>query len=167
MSTTSMSVPLAKGGPIALLVRAGLLTGVVDGLFATVLNVAVFRSTTVTRLWQNVASVLLGRAAFEGGGKTVAFGLLMHFGVAFFWSALFLVLVLTLPWLRRVVASPHGVLKVASVYGPLVWVAMSLVAIPLFVHRAPTITPAWWVLLIGHFPFVGLPLVAMIGDGEG
>ena len=51
------------------LARAWLFTAVSDGLFATVLTVAVFGST-VTRLWQGVASTVLGRSAFDGGTTT-------------------------------------------------------------------------------------------------
>ena len=40
---------------------------------------------------------------------------------------------------------------------------MSLVVIPLLVRRPPTIGFRWWVQLVGHFPFVGLPIVAGIG----
>ena len=38
---------------------------------------------------------------------------------------------------------------------------MSLVVIPLLVHRPPSITFRWWVQLIGHAPFVGLPIAAV------
>ena len=51
---------------IARLLRAGLLTGLTDGLFSSVLA-AFFYGSTVSRLWQGVASVLFGAAAFEGG----------------------------------------------------------------------------------------------------
>lgn len=37
---------------------------------------------------------------------------------------------------------------------------MSLIVIPLLVHRPPTITVRWWIQLLGHIPFVGLPIVA-------
>ncbi len=50
------------------LLRAGLLTGVTDGLFASVLAVGFFHST-VTRLFQGVAATLLGKAAFDGGTR--------------------------------------------------------------------------------------------------
>ncbi|MFL5575687.1 MAG: hypothetical protein ACJ79S_06965 [Gemmatimonadaceae bacterium] len=143
--------------------RAGLLTGVTDGLFSGVLSVAFYHST-VTRLFQGVASALLGPAAIEGGGRTAALGVLMHFGVALGWSAVFVLLVERSPWVRRVRRSPYGVLKVAAVYGPFVWLVMSLVVIPLLVHRPPTITARWWVQLIGHIPFVGLPIVAAAGE---
>ena len=47
------------------LVRAWLVTAIVDALFSSALAVFAYRST-VTRLWQGVASILLGPAAFEG-----------------------------------------------------------------------------------------------------
>jgi len=40
---------------------------------------------------------------------------------------------------------------------------MSLVVIPLFRQLPPSFTVRWLVQLIGHFPFVGLPIVASIG----
>jgi hypothetical protein len=147
--------------PLPRLLQAGLLTGVVDGLFATVQSL--LQGSTVTRLWQGVASVLLGKAAFDGGTTTALIGILMHFGVAFAWSAVFLLLASRSAGIRRVLASPNGVLKVAAVYGPLIWMVMSLVVIPLLVHRPPSVPPRWWVQLIGHFPFVGLPIVWSIG----
>jgi len=39
---------------------------------------------------------------------------------------------------------------------------MSCAVIPLLLHRPPTITARWWVQLLGHFPFVGLPIVTCI-----
>ncbi|HMI49435.1 MAG TPA: hypothetical protein VK481_12230 [Gemmatimonadaceae bacterium] len=144
------------------LLRSGLLTGVTDGLFACVLALWFYHST-VTRLWQGVASVLLGKSALDGGITTAWIGVLMHFAVAFTWSAVFLFLFTRSSWIRSVVASRNGVIKVASVYGPFIWMAMSLIVIPLLVHRPPSITARWWVQLIGHIPFVGLPIVWSIG----
>jgi hypothetical protein len=146
------------------LIRAGLLTGVLDGLFSSILSVA-FYDSTVTRLFQGVASTLLGKEALDGGVSTALVGVLMHFGVAFGWSAVFLLLVLRSPWIRRVLSSPYGAVKAASVYGPFIWLVMSLIVIPLLLHRPPTFNIRWWVQLIGHFPFVGLPIAASIGRG--
>jgi hypothetical protein len=42
---------------------------------------------------------------------------------------------------------------------------MSLAVIPLFTHRPPTIAFRWWVQFFGHFPFVGIPIVASTGSG--
>jgi hypothetical protein len=42
---------------------------------------------------------------------------------------------------------------------------MSLAVIPLLMHRPPAINIRWWIQLIGHIPFVGIPIVASIGRG--
>ena len=154
---------MAAEGPrrpgLADLVRTGLLIGVVDGLFSSLLNVFAYHST-VARLFQGVASVLLGPTAFEGGWHTAGIGLLMHFGVAFTWSAVFLFLVLRWSRVRDLLSSTAGIVTVAAVYGPLIWMVMSLIVIPALVHRPPAITMRWWIQLLGHAPFVGLPIVA-------
>jgi len=144
--------------------RAGILTGVTDGLFSSVLSVA-FYNSTVSRLFQGVASTLLGSEAFNGGARTAAIGILMHFGVAFGWSSVFLLVVKRATWIRGLLKSPYGVIKVASLYGPFIWLVMSLVVIPVLLHRPPAINTRWLTQLIGHFPFVGIPIVASIGKG--
>lgn len=143
------------------LLLAGLTTGVVDGLFSSILSVA-FYDSTVTRLWQGVASVLLGKSAFDGGARTALIGVLMHFGVAFSWSAIFLLIAWRSAWIRRVLGARGGVVKIAVIYGPLIWLVMSCIVIPSLLHRPPNINIRWWVQLIGHFPFVGLPIVGTI-----
>jgi len=154
---------MTRGTGLALL-RAGLTTGVVDGLFSSILAVA-FYDSTVTRLFQGVASTLLGKTAIDGGVRTALVGVLMHFGVAFGWSAVFLLVVLRSERIRHAIRSKGGVVKVALLYGPSIWLVMSLIVIPVLLHRPPTITIRWWIQLIGHFPFVGLPIVASIAAG--
>ncbi|MDB4948673.1 MAG: hypothetical protein JWM27_1322 [Gemmatimonadetes bacterium] len=162
-AATDSSASGAGGrGIVSRLVLAGLLTGVTDGLFSSVLSVAFYHST-VTRLFQGVASTLLGPSALAGGAQTAAVGALMHFGVAFGCSAVFLVLHDRSSRVRELAGSRNGVIKAAAVFGPLVWVVMSLVVIPLLLHRPPAITVRWWVQLLGHVPFVGVPIVWAIG----
>lgn len=139
------------------ILRAWLLTGISDGLFATVLSVFFFNSTFV-RLWQGVASVPLGRSALDGGTTTVVIGLALHFSVALWWSSVFLIGLMRVKWVGRVLAQPFGAAKVAAVYGPAVWLVMSLLVIPLFTKRPPSITIRWWVQFLGHAPFVGFPI---------
>ena len=146
------------------LIRAGVVTGISDGFFSSVL-VTVFYGSTFVRLWQGVASTLLGRSAFDGGIAVVLLGLLMHFCVAFTWSAVFLYVVMRLGWVQRLLAGPYGVVKVAALYGPFVWLMMSLVVIPSFVGHLPTFNYRWWIQLVGHFPFVGIPIVASLRLG--
>jgi hypothetical protein len=153
------AVANGAGGATARLLRAGALTAVVDGLFSSLLSVFAYGST-VTRLFQGVAAVAMGSAALSGGWRTALIGIALHVGVAYVWSAVFVFGLLRSRRLRRVLAGGLGVLKVAALYGPAVWLAMSLVVIPAFTGRPAVIGFRWWVQLVGHAPFVGLPIVA-------
>lgn len=144
---------------LARLIRAGVLTAITDGLFSSVLSVA-FYGSTVTRLFQGVAATLIGSRAFDGGTQTALIGVAMHVGVAFGWSAVFLALLAQWPRLRHTIATRSGVVATAAWYGPVVWLVMSLVVIPLLLQRPPVINLRWWVQLVGHVPFVGIPIVA-------
>jgi hypothetical protein len=146
---------------VSRLVRAWLVTAIVDALFSSALAVFAYGSA-VTRLWQGVASILLGPAAFQGGARTTRVGLLLHCGVALGWSAVFLALYLSWPRLRRALASPGGVIVVAALYGPAIWLVMSLAVIAPLTGRSPAFGFRWWVQLAGHIPFVAVPIVAMI-----
>jgi hypothetical protein len=73
---------------IGRLLRAWILTGILDGLFSSALNAFAYGST-VKRLWQGVASTVFGAAALEQDSMAWV-GLAMHFGVAFTWSAILL-----------------------------------------------------------------------------
>lgn len=143
------------------LICATISTAIIDGLFSSLLSVAAYGST-VSRLFQGVAATLVGGSAFTGGARTTALGLTMHCGVAFAWSAIFVLLVMRSARLQGVLGSRYGVLKVAAAYGPTIWLVMSLLIIPLLLQRPPAISIRWWVQLLGHFPFVGIPIVASI-----
>jgi hypothetical protein len=143
------------------LIWATISTAIIDGLFSSLLNVAAYGST-VSRLFQGVAATLVGSSAFAGGARTTALGLLMHCGVALGWSAIFVFAVMRSARLRGVLKSRSGALKVAAVYGPAIWLVMSLLIIPLLLQRPPAISIRWWVQLLGHFPFVGIPIVVLV-----
>ena len=149
---------------ISRLVRAWLLTGIVDGLYACVLGELYYGSPA--RVFRGVAATLLGPSAITGGTRTLVIGVLMHFSVALWWSSVFLFLVLKSESLRVKVSTWLGAVEVAAIYGPCIWMAMSLIVIPLLVRRPPTINFRWWSQLIGHIPFVGVPLVSSIGVGS-
>lgn len=148
----------------AQLVRAGLHCGVIDGLWAVVLTLVYGR--TILGLFQGIASTAFGPGMVEGGVPSALLGLGLHFAVAFGWSAVFLALVAGLPWLRRVLASWTGVLAVAAVYGPVIWIVMSAGVIPLLTGRPLAVTYRWWIQLAGHVVFVGLPIVGSIARDE-
>jgi len=147
------------------IVRAGLLTALTDGLFSSVLSVA-FYGSTVARLFQGVASTILGPSAIGGGTGPALVGVAMHIGVAFAWSALFAIAISRSAWIRRVRASPLGVLTLAALYGPFIWMVMSLAVIPALTRRPPAITYRWWVQCFGHIPFVAVPIVAAMDNSD-
>lgn len=150
--------------PLRRFVRAGVTTAVCDAIFSSVL-VSVFYKSTVMRLWQGVAATLLGQASFNGGTRTMLIGLAMHVCVAFTWSGVFLVAVMGSSTIRRNLLRPGGMLTTAIAYGPLIWLVMSFVVIPLATHRPPTINFRWWVQCFGHIPAVAMPIVWTIGTG--
>ena len=146
------------------LVPAWLLTAAVDGIFASALSVYGYHGT-FARLWQGVASTVLGPASMQGGTRTVMIGLLMHLGVALLWTSVFFALYTASAAVRRIVATPGGVVAAAAIYGPPIWLVMSLLVIPALTGRPPAITPRWWINLVAHVPFVALPMIWVIGRG--
>jgi hypothetical protein len=145
---------ILKPSPFHTIVLGGLAVGVLDA-FAAMGNAAV-RGVTPGRVWQYVASAVLGRDAFTGGLTSVAVGLVFHFGVAFGVAVGFYVLSRLFPILIRH-AIPAGI-----VYGIAVYFAMSYLIVPLTaVNQGPF---SWYGLISGvviHMLFVGLP-VALI-----
>jgi hypothetical protein len=141
------------------LVPVWLVLAVVDGLCASALSIFGY-GTTATRLWQGVASTVIGPSAFEIGWRGVAVGLLLHAGVALAWSAVFVALVMLSARVRRLIATPGGALAAAALYGPAIWLVMSLVVIPLLTGRPPSFNLRWWVQVLAHVPFVAVPIVA-------
>ena len=135
-----------------------LVTAAWDFLCATALSVLAYH-TTFARLWQGVASTVMGPAAMNSGARGVAVGIALHLAVAFTWSALFVAAARMSPAIRSMIATPSGALGVAAAYGPLIWLVMSIVIIPVATGRPPRFGFRWWVQIFAHVPFVTIPLV--------
>ena len=58
----------------------GLGAGVLDAVYA--MSIWALRGVSPDRVWQGVASGLLGRASFQGGLRTAALGIAIHFFIA-------------------------------------------------------------------------------------
>jgi hypothetical protein len=149
---------------VRLLIRTWLTIAVIDFVFASCLSVFAYGNTFM-RFWQGIASVLLGPSAMQGGARTMLTGITMHFGVALAWSTVFLSAALAWPRLRRMISTTAGVLGVAAVYGPIVWLVMSLVVIPALTGRPANISGRWWFQIFAHMPFVALPIVWTVSRG--
>ena len=146
--------------PIKLWLRTGAVIAAVDFCFASALTVFGYHGT-FARVWQGVASVPFGAGAIGGGDQWTAIGIALHICVAFTWAGVFVAMLTRWPALQRAVSRPAGVLAVAAIYGPCIWLVMSLAVIPAFTHRAPAFTIRWVIQVIGHIFFVGLPIVWM------
>jgi len=142
----------------AAIVATWLVTAAWDFVCASLLGILAYGST-FNRFWQGVASVPFGPRMFEMGARGLAAGLALHFFVAFVWSAAFILALTRSFALRRTVARLGGALAVAAVYGPVIWLVMSLLVIPAATGRAPAFGFRWWVQIVAHVPFVTIPLV--------
>ena len=135
-----------------------LVTAAWDFLCASALSILAYRST-FARLWPGVASTVIGPSALSMGARGIAAGLLLHLSVALGWSTIFILAVAKSGALRRLLQRPAGALAVATIYGPIIWLVMSLAVIPSATGKMPTLGFRWWVQIFAHLPFVTLPLV--------
>src|SRR5215212_7919083 len=123
----------------------GLAVGVLDGLFALVFYGLILGVKPI-RIFQSVASGLLGRASYDGGVPTFLMGLLLHFVVATCIAAVYYAASLLLPVLiRRAVVC-------GLIYGMLAYLVMTYVVVPLSAARPGSFSPT---AIIGHALLVG------------
>jgi uncharacterized membrane protein YagU involved in acid resistance len=111
------------------------------------------------KIFQSVASGLLGPKSFQGGAKTAALGLFLHFLIAFIWAVIYYIASRQIGFLtaRPAIA---GLL-----YGEFVWVMMNCVVVPLSaIHRwPPRMDPASIITgPILHPVLVGLPIALAV-----
>lgn len=118
-----LPVDRALWTPARALLLGGLTVGVLDALDALVFFG--LRGVPPTRLFQGIASGLLGSSAFTGGMATAVLGVLLHFFIAFVVVAIYHLAARRLPGLslRPLVYGP--------LYGLLVYAVMNFVVIPL------------------------------------
>lgn len=162
-TATTTAAPLNKTSDFTrALVWGGLGVGFLDGAAACI-QVWLGNGTPPDRLFQGVASALLGKAAFDGGAATALLGVLMHFTVAFTATAIACVVYRRLPALRRV-----HVLLLGALIGATVFCVMNFSMLPLlsvvrgFYLQTP---PRWpgsmgWTQFAIHLVCVGQPIAA-------
>lgn len=155
-----MSSP-ARPNPFVTIALAALIVGVLDGLDAIIFTG--LHGVSVERLFQFVASAVLGRAAFSQGMTSVALGVALHFAVAFCLAAAF--------WLcgRRWPRLKSRWFSSGAAFGLVSYFAMNHAILPLTrVTRAAA--PSWPALangILAHIFLVGLPIAFVIWRREG
>jgi hypothetical protein len=130
----------------------GLSAGVLDFIGACVTNAA--RGITPLRIAQSIASGVLGARAFQGGYRTAALGVALHFVIALGAATVFNLTALKWHWLLE-----HAYLS-GALYGVCVFWFMQLVVLPLSAIAFKQ-NFAWPVVAAGllvHILCVGLPI---------
>lgn len=159
MSAGSVTVDHTQRGNTATVLLAGAAVGVLDGLFAIVLRVFVYRSGTAEQVFQGIARGLIGPAALQGGHASALLGLVLHFTIATIWAAIFWVAVSRLPGLRRLLQTPAGTIAAGVLFGAVVWLVMRFGVIPAAGLGGRTVQiRQFLVMLIGHMVVVGQPI---------
>ena len=136
------------------IVIAGFVVGVMD--IASAFVIAVSRGSTPIRLLQFIASGLLGRSAFNGGARTAALGLALHFVIAFGLVIVFYAASRKLRALRE-----RPVLS-GIAYGVIVFAVMNLIVLPFSAATIRHALVADLIQLAIHMFIVGLPTSLLI-----
>lgn len=141
------------------IVYGGLAVGVLDYLDAITFFGLYYGSTPI-RIFQSVASGVLGKeAATNGGVTTFLLGTFLHFVVAFGIATVFYLVSSKLTFLIRYA------IVCGMIYGVIAHFVMQYVVIPLSAITrnpdAPFVLPVFLNSIIGHALLVGLP-VALI-----
>lgn len=140
--------------------KAGAVAGTLDGLDAAI--ILGMLGPGVKRVFQYIASGLLGPASFQGGWATAALGVLLHFTVAMGAAATYYLLSRRIPVLVR---KP---LICGPIFGLGVFAFMRYVVIPLSAVAKPRPLVGWGLVnqLIAHTIFVGLSIALITARSE-
>jgi hypothetical protein len=132
---------------------AGLICGVLDGVSALIVS-ELFGGKPI-RVFQGIASGILGRNAFDGGLRTAAIGVALHFLIAFGAAIVYYA-----ASLRFQVLIDRAVLS-GVLYGIAVHLFMTFVVIPLSAIGSRAIVPrSFAAILLVHMIVVG-PSIAL------
>jgi hypothetical protein len=135
---------------------AGLIAGTMD-ITAACVYAWLAGGAPPARVFQSVATGVLGRASYDGGAQTAALGLFLHFVIATGAAATYYAVsrVMTILVSRPVLS---GVL-----YGVIVWAFMRYVVIPLSAAtRRPLELKGAAIMIAIHMACVGLPIALAV-----
>jgi hypothetical protein len=152
MNTTVNSKGKRAAIPVSTIIKAGLITGVLDiclAFFYSYLK----RGTDPATVLQYISKVALGNTTFSDPALLIITGLLVHFAIAMAWAILFFILYRSLKLLKQ------NKIVTGIVYGLFVWAMMSIVILPLwnnkpFVFNAESSSINAAILFVA----IGLPL---------
>ena len=147
--TASPSLPR----PIPAIVVGGVIVGILDLVYA----ILVYSPHDPILVPQTIAGGILGEAAYKGGGKTAALGIVLHFFVALCAASLYYLARRKLKFLIR-----HAVVF-GMLFGAAVYLFMHLIVLPLSaVPSGPTPFIYEVAEFVEHWFCVGLPIALSV-----
>jgi len=117
--------PLQRGRGSAIFVTIlwiGLVAGTLDITDNLVFNQ--LRGITPWRVFQYIASGLIGRQAFQSGWASVALGVLLHYTIALIWTAIFYAVA------RKFAVVTRRPVLSGLLYGGVVYLIMNFIVLP-------------------------------------
>jgi hypothetical protein len=146
---------------IKTIVSAGLLAGLFDIADAFIFYGA--RGGKIMGIGQSIASGLLGQAAYDGGWKTFAIGLALHFAMAVVMALVFYMIAILVPVIKQMMT------VAGLVYGLGLYLVMTYVVVPHshFYPEAhpvfpPHMGPVFYNSLFAHMVLVGLTIALVL-----
>lgn len=135
-----------------LVLAGGLVAGTFDIVY-TCIFWGLKRAVSPARIFQSVAAGLLGRASFDGGARTAALGLLLHYFIATSMSVTYYLVA------TRVSALGRRPLLLGAAYGLLLYAIMNFVVVPLSAAPPQSKDPLWLGLSVAvHAFLIGVPI---------
>ena len=140
------------------------IVALLDGLYAVVVFAWILGATTSTRIFQGIASALVGRAAASAGGlRTTVLGLALHVLVALAWTIVWAIVYSRSARVRELVRDTSLAIITGILYGALVHLAMQLLVLPMTpVGRGALLGKASLLVLLAHLTVVGPPIVLTV-----
>ena len=133
---------------------AGVIVGILDITSAFV--IATIRGVGSMRMLQGITSGLIGARSFEGGLATAAFGLAIHFLIAFTVVTIFYLASRQIVFLTNH-AVISGILYGIAVYLFMYWIVIRLI----FPNAHPSLSRDVTAILV-HISLIGLPTALIV-----
>jgi hypothetical protein len=119
-----MTDKYSKLGLVKLTLLSGLLVGTLD-MTAACINAYISFGLSPGRVFKYIATGILGKSAFAGDALVDLLGILMHYFVAYSWTAFFFFI-----YPRTNLVNQNKYIT-GTFYGVLIWMVMNLVVVPL------------------------------------
>jgi len=137
---------------MALVLAGGLVAGTLDIVYACVFW-GLRNGVPPRRILQSVAAGLLGKATFDGGARTAALGLALHYFIALSMAVAYYLVARRWPLLRQ---QP---VWCGAAYGLLLYGIMNYVVVPLSAAGPGSKNPLWITLsIVVHVVLIGIPI---------